>query len=206
MKLFLLWLGVVGIAMELPAAERENFDQAKPGALPAGWTSAQTGGGKPVWAVVADASAPSGPHVLRQSGTADYPLALKDGIAPRDGFVEVKFKPVKGEDDQAGGVVWRVKDARNYYIARANALEGNVRIYHFLDGKRTQFKGINLPVAAGQWHTLRVEFTGSRFKVVFNGRLLFEAEDATHAEAGRVGLWTKADSETLFDDFSYGPN
>jgi hypothetical protein len=188
----------------LAAAERETFDQAKPGALPAGWTSAQTGEGKPVWAVVADASAPSQPHALKQSGTASYPLALKTGTALKDGFVEVKFKPVSGEDDQAGGVVWRVKDANNYYIARANAIEGNVRIYHFLNGRRTQFKGANLPVATGQWHTLRVEFAGSQFKVIFNGKLLFEAEDATHRDAGQVGLWTKADSVTLFDDFSHG--
>jgi len=186
------------------AAEREAFDQAKPGALPPGWTRTQTGEGKPVWTVVADPSAPSQPNALKQSGTASYPLALKEGTALKDGFVEVKFKPVSGEEDQAGGVVWRVKDAGNYYIARANAIEGNVRIYHFLNGKRTQFKGANLPVATGQWHTLRVEFAGSQFKVVFNGKALFDAEDATHKDSGKVGLWTKADSVTLFDDFSYG--
>ncbi len=186
------------------AAERESFDQAKPGALPPGWTSTLTGEGKPVWAVVADTSAPSQPNALKQSGTASYPLSLKEGTALKDGFVEVKFKPVSGDEDQAGGIVWRVKDAGNYYIARANAIEGNVRIYHFLNGKRTQFKGANLPVATGQWHTLRVDFAGSQFKVVFNGKPLFEAEDATHKDAGKVGLWTKADSVTLFDDFSYG--
>jgi len=186
------------------AAEREAFDQAKPGALPPGWTRTQTGEGKPVWTVVADASAPSQPNALKQSGTASYPLALKEGTALKDGFVEVKFKPVSGEEDQAGGVVWRLKDAGNYYIARANAIEGNVRISHFLNGKRTQFKGANLPVATGQWHTLRVEFAGSQFKVVFNGKALFDAEDATHKDSGKVGLWTKADSVTLFDDFSYG--
>lgn len=133
-------------------------------------------------------SAPSQPNALKQSGTASYPLALKEGTALKDGFVEVKFKPVSGEEDQAGGVVWRVKDAGNYYIARANAIEGNVRIYHFLNGKRTQFKGANLPVATGQWHTLRVEFAGSQFKVVFNGKALFDAEDATHKDSGKVGL------------------
>ncbi|MEN9576825.1 MAG: hypothetical protein RL514_4680 [Verrucomicrobiota bacterium] len=204
MKLLAAVLGVVGLAVAAGAAEREAFDQAKTGALPPGWTSAQTGEGKPVWTVVTDTSAPSQPHALKQSGTASYPLALKTGTALKDGFVEVKFKAVSGVDDQAGGVVWRVKDANNYYIARANALEGNVRIYHFVNGKRTQFKGVNLPVAAAQWHTLRVEFAGSQCKVIFNGKLLFEAEDATHPAVGQVGLWTKADSVTLFDDFSYG--
>lgn len=183
---------------------RDAFDQAKPGALPNGWTSAQSGEGKPVWAIVADASAPSQPNALKQSGTASYPLAIQEGSALKDGFVEVKLKPVAGEEDQAGGVVWRFKDARNYYVARANAIEGNVRIYHFLDGKRTQFKGVSLSVATGQWHTLRVEFVGSQSKVIFNGKALFDADDATHKDAGKVGLWTKADSVTLFDDFSYG--
>ncbi len=183
---------------------RESFDQVKPGTLPQGWTGAQSGEGKPVWAVVADPSAPSKPNALKQSGNASYPLAIQDSSALKDGFVEVKFKPVAGEDDQAGGVVWRYKDAGNYYVARANALEGNVRIYHFLNGKRTQFKGLNLPVATGQWHTLRVEFAGSQFKVSLNNKPMFDAEDATHKDSGKVGLWTKADSVTLFDDFSFG--
>ncbi|HEV8262572.1 MAG TPA: family 16 glycoside hydrolase, partial [Burkholderiales bacterium] len=105
---------------------------------------------------------------------------------------------------QAGGVVWRAMDSENYYIARANALEGNVRIYHFVKGKRTQFKGTSEEVASGQWHTLRVEFAGNKFTVFFNGKKLFEAEDDTFKDAGKVGVWTKADSVTLFDDFSYG--
>jgi hypothetical protein len=186
-----------------PAAE-ENFDVAKPDVLPAGWQAAQTGEGKPRWAVVADATAPSKPHALKQSGTADYPLCLKTDAKLKDGFVEVKFKALSGEEDQAGGVVWRARDAKNYCIARANALEGNVRIYRFVDGKRTQFGGVKHEVAAGQWHTLRVEFTGARHKVFFNGKQLFEAEDATITDAGAVGLWTKADSVTLFDDFRFG--
>jgi hypothetical protein len=88
--------------------------------------------------------------------------------------------------------------------ARANALEGNVRIYHFVNGKRTQFKGVNLKVESGQWHTLRVEFKGSAFRVSFNGKHLFDAEDMTIKDAGKVDVWTKADSVTILDDFSYG--
>ena len=151
-----------------------------------------------------DDAAPSKPNVLKQGGEADYPVALKDDTSLKDGFVEVKFKAVSGENDQAGGVIWRAKDADNYYIARANALEGNVRIYHFVKGKRTQFNGVKVPVAASQWHTLRVNFTANRFAVIFNGKELFTAEDETIKEAGKVGVWTKADSVTLFDDFSHG--
>ena len=185
-------------------AETVNFDADQSGAAPKGWTLTKTGKGEPKWTVEKDDTAPSKPNVLKQSGEATYPLAVKDDTNLKDGFVEVKFKPLSGEEDQAGGIIWRYKDADNYYICRANALENNVRIYHFVKGKRTQFKGANLPVAANQWHTLRVDFSGKRFTVIFNGKELFNAEDETIADAGKVGLWTKADSVTLFDDFSYG--
>ena len=185
-------------------AQPVNFDNTKPGEAPVGWTVTRTGQGEPKWTVVADNSAPSKPNALRQIGEADYPVAFKNDTNLKDGFVEVKFKLVSGKEDQAGGVVWRVKDPDNYYIARANALEDNIRIYHFVKGKRTQFKGVSTKVAPGQWHTLRVNFSGNRFTVLFNGKELFTAEDDTFKDAGKVGVWTKADSVTLFDEFTYG--
>lgn len=188
----------------IASAETVNFDDAKPGQPPPGWTAAQTGKGAAKWTVEKDDTAPSKPNVLKQSGEAAYPIAIKQDSNLKDGFVEVKFKPVSGQEDQAGGVIWRCKDPDNYYIARANALENNVRIYHFIKGKRTQFKGANLPVAANQWHTLRVNFSGNRFTVIFNGKELFQADDNTFPDSGKVGLWTKADSVTLFDDFTFG--
>jgi hypothetical protein len=186
------------------SAETVNLDDAKPGEVPPGWTATKTGKGEPKWAVEKDDTAPSKPNVLKQSGEATYPVCIKDYTNLKDGFVEVKFKPVSGKEDQAGGVIWRAKDADNYYIARANALEDNVRIYHFANGRRTQFKSASEMVASGQWHTLRVEFSDNKFTVFFNGKKLFEAEDDTFKDAGKVGVWTKADSVTLFDDFSYG--
>jgi hypothetical protein len=185
-------------------AETSNFDDAAPGAAPGGWVATKTGEGEAKWTIAKDDTAPSKPNVLKQSGEATYPVALRNDTRLKDGFVEVKFKAISGEEDQAGGVIWRAKDAHNYYIARANALENNVRIYHLVNSKRTQFKGANLPVAGNHWHTLRVNFSGNRFTVVFNGKELFTAEDDTIRDAGKVGVWTKADSVTLFDDFSYG--
>ena len=203
MKIIII-LTLGNLVASAATAATVNFDSVDPGKAPAGWTATKTGTGEPKWTVEKDDSAPSKPGVLRQSGQAAYPLCVLDGASLMDGFVEVQFKPVSGEEDQAGGVVWRYKDATNYYIARANALEGNVRIYHFVNGKRTQFKVANLKVESGQWHTLRVAFKGSAFKVIFNGKHLFDAEDTTIKDAGKVGVWTKADSVTLFDDFSYG--
>ncbi len=121
-----------------------------------------------------------------------------------DGFVEVKFKPIAGKEDQAGGVIWRLQDANNYYIARANALENNVTIYHTIKGKRTEKKRANMKVASGQWHTLRVDFSGNHFTVTFDGSKAIEWDDDTFRNAGKVGVWTKADSVTEFDDFTYG--
>ena len=198
-------LTIVGSLLAVAAqAATINFDAAKTGEAPAGWTCTKTGSGNPQWAVVADDTAPSKPNVLKQSGEAAYPVALKDDTSLKDGFVEVKFKPVSGKEDQAGGVICRAKDADNYYIARANALEDNVTIYHTIKGRRVSFKNVNTPVKSGEWHTLRVDFAGNKFTVRLDGRTVIEADDDSFSEAGKVGLWTKADSVTLFDDFSYG--
>jgi hypothetical protein len=181
-----------------------NFDDFKPGAPPPGWTATRTGKGDAKWEVVADDSAPSKPNVLKQSGEATYPVCFKSDTSLKDGFVEVKFRPIAGKEDQAGGVIWRCQDADNYYIARANALEDNLTIYHTIKGKRVAFKNVDTKVASGVWHSLRVEFEGNKFAVIFDGKKLIEATDDSFSEAGKVGVWTKADSVTLFDDFSYG--
>jgi hypothetical protein len=195
-------LSVFGASAAL--AVTENFDQEKPGAPPAGWECGVTGNGKPRWSIDADASAPSVPHVLRQSGSGTFPWCVKKGVSIADGFVEVKFKPEKGGEDQAGGVVWRWKDGDNYYVARANALEDNVSLYYTEGGRRKTIKYVNAPVPANVWHSLRVEFSGNRIKVLLDGKLYIEEQNSRIAGAGAVGVWTKADSVTAFDDFSYG--
>jgi hypothetical protein len=195
-------------------ADSINFDAAATGKAPAGWTVGITGKGEPKWTVEKDDSAPSKPAVLRQSGEvpkASFPLCIKDEVALQDGFVEVQFKSVSGEMDQAAGVIWRCADTNNYYLCRANALEDNVVLYKVEQGKRTALEivgraggyGVEAKVAPQTWHALRVEFEGSRFKVRLNGQLLFEVEDRTFPAAGKVGLWTKADSVMLFDNFSF---
>jgi len=188
----------------LSSADTVNFDNFKTGAAPPGWTATQTGSGSAKWSVEKDDSAPSKPNVLKQSGEATFPFCIKNDTNLKDGFVEVKFKPVSGKEDQAGGVIWRAKDSNNYYIARANALEDNVTIYHTINGKRVAFKNVNTKVTSGVWHTLRVDFEGNKFTVTFDRAKVIEAADESFANAGKVGVWTKADSVTAFDNFTYG--
>ena len=182
-----------------------DFDSDAAGAMPQGWQCGVTGRGASVWMVQHDPTAPSAPNVLKQSGVGDFPWCVRRDASMADGFVEVKFKPLSGREDQAGGVVWRWKDGDNYYVARANALEGNVSLYYTEKGSRKTIKYVNAPVAKGAWHTLRAEYRGTRIRVLLDGKAYMEVDDSHIAGMGAVGVWTKADSVTLFDDFSFGP-
>ena len=189
-----------------------SFETDAVGAAPKGWTETKTGTGNPKWTIEQDETAPSKSKIVKQSGRAAFPLLLKDDSRIRDGFIEVKFKAVSGAMDRAAGLVWRAKDANNYYVARVNAAENNVVLYKTVNGTRSSLDivgrvggyGVDVPVSANHWHSLRVDFRGNRFRVTYNGRQMFEVEDSTFGDAGMVGLWTKADSVTLFDQITYG--
>lgn len=202
MKVFPLLF--IGLLLAAAPSETVNFDKVEAGKAPAGWSATQTGSGQAKWAVVADDTAPSKPNVLKQSGQATYPVCIKDDTSLKDGFVEVKFKPISGREDQAGGLIWRAKDVNNYYVARANALENNVTIYDTVNGRRTERKRTKMTVALNQWHSLRIDFRGNQFAVTFDGKKAIEWTDEKFKDAGKVGVWTKADSVTSFDDFAYG--
>ena len=189
-----------------------SFESNQTGITPEGWTATLTGSGNPKWTVESDETAPSKAKIVRQSGRATFPLLLKNDTSIEDGFIEVKFKAIAGSEDRAAGVVWRAKDANNYYVVRANALEDNFVLYKTVDGVRRAIDivgrkggyGVSVPVPANIWHSLRIDFKGPRFSASFNGKQLFEVEDSTFTEAGMVGLWTKADSVTLFDEMTCG--
>jgi hypothetical protein len=199
------------------AGQTIHFDNLPADKSPAGWTVAMTHqGAPPRWLVVRDATAPSAPHVLAQlsddPASSRFPLAILDAVSGTNGTIRVKFKAVSGKGDQAAGIVWRFQDPDNYYLVRANALENNVVLYKVAAGARTAIApkgspagsyGVKHAVPSGAWSDLAVEFRGNSFSVTFNGEKLFDAEDATFAQAGKVGLWTKADSVTYFDDFSF---
>ncbi len=208
-------LFLVSVAAAFGSTQTVNFDSAAVGSVPAGWTVAMTHtGGAPKWEVIKDETAPSKPNVLAQVSDdktgGRFPLAIFDQANFADGSLSVRFKAVSGSVDQAAGLVWRYRNPDNYYIVRANALEDNVVLYKVEGGKRSSLAptgtasntyGVKHKVPKNTWCTLKVTFQGKSCAVFFNGTQLFEVEDATFADAGKVGLWTKADSVTHFDDF-----
>ena len=180
-----------------------TFDADAIGKPPAGWTCGATGKGTPKWTVESDAA--SGRKVLKQSGSAAFPWCVKDDIALADGRVEVRFRPLAGREDQAGGLVWRWKDGDNYYVARANALENNVSLYYTTGGSRRTIEYRDAPVAKDAWHTLRVDFKADSIRVSLDGKAYIELKDTHIQGSGKAGVWTKADSVTLFEAFASGP-
>jgi len=202
------------LAMWGTVTQSINFDSAKPGSVPSGWTAlSPAGGSPPQWEVLKDPTAPSPPYVFAQiskdSATNRCPLAILNKMDVKDGDLSVKVKPV-GHEDRAGGLVWRYRDPNNYYLVRANTKENTIVLYKVEDGKRTplmskgappQGYGVKHPVPSNQWSVLKVQFRGPLFSVYFNHKRLFEVMDSTFRQPGKVGLWTKAGSVTYFDDF-----
>src|ERR1700675_2479140 len=179
------------------------IDRMTVGSSPDGFTFARTGqGGAAQWTVTADPTATSG-RAIEQTSTdrTDYrfPLAIYDAVSATNLSVAVRFRAVAGKIDQAAGIALRLRDADNYYVARANALEDNVRFYRVVNGRREQLEGANLKVTANEWHTLGLRAEGERFTVSYDGKALFSVTDRTFTQAGGVALWTKADSVTRFD-------
>jgi hypothetical protein len=180
-----------------------------PGVAPPGFVFARTGGGAAgEWRVVVDPSAAARQAIAQTSkDTTDYrfPLAVYQAISAKNVDVVVRFKAVAGTVDQAAGIAVRLTTPDDYYVVRANALEDNVRFYRVVNGRRQELKGSNTKVAGNQWHTLGLRAEGERFTVSFDGKQLFSAEDKVFANAGKVALWTKADSVTHFDAISITP-
>ena len=179
------------------------IDKMTVGAAPADFEFARSGQGRPAqWAVVADPSAAGGRAIEQTStDTTDYrfPLAVHKTVSSANLAVTLRFKAVAGKVDQAGGIAVRLSDADNYYVVRANALEDNVRFYRMVKGRREQLEGVNTKVTANEWHQLGLRAEGERFTITFDGKPLFTATDRTFVRAGKIALWTKADSVTRFD-------
>jgi Domain of Unknown Function (DUF1080) len=189
-----------------PRTVEIDLMKMEPGLPPQDFDAWRTGQGGPAqWIVVEDATATSG-RAIAQTSTdrTDYrfPLAVYKPISAKDVEVTIRFKPVAGKVDQAGGIAVRLSTPDDYYVVRANALEDNVRFYRVVKGSRHQIAGANTKVASGEWHTLSLKAEGDKFTVSFDGKTLYTAEDKTFADPGKVALWTKADSVTHFDKIS----
>jgi hypothetical protein len=202
----MLAAGCSGLANREETFEPQTigFDSSETGGLPAGFSTALTGGGGPIsWVVREDATAPTGHKVLVQESSDDtsyrFPMCIYDKVIARDVAVEVSYKALAGKVDEAGGVVLRYSP-ENYYIARANALEDNVDLFKTVKGKRSLIQEAPLKVTAGEWHTLRFEAKGRHLKISFDGKVVIETDDSTFTNPGKVGLWTKADSVSAFNN------
>ena len=198
----------LAVSLSATAADslKRDFESDAVGAAPAGFEFARTGGGaEGKWIVRIEKGADKN-HVLVQESAdpTDYrfPVAvLKEG-AHKDVTLSVRARPLSGQVDQGFGLVWRYQDANNYYITRCNADEDNCTIYHTVKGSRRAFLNQSVKVAKNTWHTLKLEAIGNHFVVTYDGNKVLDAKDETFKDAGRVGLWTKADSVIEFDDFT----
>jgi len=182
-----------------------NFDKDEVGKSPAGFSFALTGQGKPgVWVVQKDDASHANVLVQTDADKTDYrfPIAIYNDFSGADVTLSVKFKPISGKGDQGAGLIWRLRDKDNYYVTRCNALEDNCTIYHVVNGRRVAFQNHGVKVASNVWHTLSLDATGNHFVVTFDGNKVLDATDNTFKDAGRIGLWTKADSVIAFDDFT----
>jgi hypothetical protein len=200
---------VLSLVPALAGAQGIAFADAPMGVMPKDFEPMQTGPGQPGrWEVVEDDKASGGralAQVSQDPMDSRFPLLIYMPTVPADVEVRTRLRPISGKVDQAGGLAVRLLDPDNYYLVRANALEGNVRFYKVVGGKRQQLAGANLPVTSNQWHELALRARGERFTVTFNGKELFTATDQTIPSPGKVAFWTKADSITRFDSLEITP-
>jgi hypothetical protein len=195
------------VRTKLHALQAADFEDVPVGSLPPGWRIEGTSskGTLASWAVRTDPSAPSPPNVLalttaNRDPAEPFNLCWTDQLRFRDGAITVSMKSVSGEEDQGGGLVWRVQDEDDYYLCRANPLEGNVRVYTVKGGVRSQIASADTVLVSGVWYTLWIEQQGSCISCRLDGRKLLEVVDTTFPDAGGVGVWTKSDAATEFDD------
>jgi len=190
-----LLLGTLAVFAQ--SSKSWNFDSDAPGTIAKGFTN-EFG----TWQVSADTTAPSKPNVLAQiakSAGPDFNVTLIGGTNLKDVDLSVQMKAVAGKNDQGGGLIWRAKDGKNYYIARYNPLEDNFRVYKVVNGRRTEFQSATIKHADG-WHTLRVTMAGDHIECYYDGKKYLDIKDSTFVDGGRIGVWTKSDAQTHFDD------
>jgi hypothetical protein len=206
--------GVMMMAAEGPQEGKQIFtfdkgEKCAPGMVPTDWKAEGTNQEGPfaTWEVIPDSTAPSSPNVLaltkiNHDSSSTFNICWTDKTTFKDGEIEVKFKAVSGKEDQGGGLMWRVKDKDNYYIARMNPLEDNFRLYYVKNGSRKQLAGEKVTIPAGEWHTMKIEHRGDHITGWLDGKKYVDVKDSTFTDEGGVGLWTKADAVTSFDNFT----
>jgi len=207
-----LTMGAAGQSVAAEKAKICDFEDSETGSLPKEWRIGVTNADRlPVWRVEKREDAPSGTHVLAMLKPAVrgglfgigsvFNLCYCPSVSVENPKASVMFLSVSGEEDRGGGIMWRVKDENNYYVVRYNPLEENFRLYYVKKGKRVMIAGAKAKPAKGRWHTMSIVQNGDRYECYLDGEKLLSGRDSHIEGAGAVGLWTKADAVTLFDDF-----
>ena len=208
-KISMIILALLVIAPYLNAEEKLkwDFEETEIASVPTGWKVEATNprGQRALWEVLVDSQDDQKTNVLGMIKANDgfggtFNLCWIDTIQIANAEIEVKFKALEGVEDQGGGPIWRVQDADNYYVARANPLENNFRLYYVKDGARRTLDSVRVKVPTNTWHTIKIIHTGTHIEGYLNGKKYLEWNDATFPDAGGVGVWTKADAVTYFDD------
>ncbi len=182
-----------------------NFDREQPGTFPGEFSIGTLFDGRPAgdWQILATDRAKSPPHVFAQlmakGAEHAYKITLVKEIVTSDLNLGVSFLPISGKADMGGGLIWRATDDRNYYLARANPLEQNIRVYRVEKGIRHLLQNFDQTIDVRQWHTLRVTHRGYRVNIFFDDKQVLDLSDKTF-HTGMIGLWTKSDAVTYFDD------
>jgi hypothetical protein len=196
----------LGMVLAIAASKSWDFETDAEGKLPAGWSAAKTGEGPgSIWKIVATGAGRALAQTSSEGPNGLFNLCVVEGTKYADVDLSVRVKAVSGEKDRGGGLVWRYRDSNNYYVCRWNPLENNFRVYHVLDGKRTQLADANVSAAPEEWHTVRAVQQGKHIQCYLDGKLYLDVADGTLQDAGAVGVWSKSDAVSWFDDFQVQP-
>jgi len=200
---------VIGVeaSEDEPGGRAWTFDRVQSQKPPNGWSWGYTGpvSGSAVWTVERDAKPMTGPHVLRVGALSDtrvYNVGIIAGGPLDDVDVRTRIRADRGQIDQGGGLIWRCKDPNNYYICRINPLEGNFRVYRVVGGKREQLQSVDVKTETGKWYAVRAKMVGDHIMCFLDGKKLLDVRDSSITAPGRVGLWTKADASSSFDNIA----
>ena len=205
LNVILVLFSLLAVSCSAQKAVEFNFEKEELGKIPNSWTKYLTGNGKMCsWEIVDDSENKVFAQTSQNTNDYRFNVAVNNDFSYKNIEISVKFKAIAGEVDRGGGLVWRFIDENNYYVARANPLENNFRVYKVVNGDRKKLKSAKVKMKSNIWYDIKITMDGDKIKCYFNGKLELETTDDTFSKKGKVGLWTKSDAQTYFDNLIVG--